>query len=253
MAGNINDVANLPAGGSVTYTATCNISATAIGALVNTATATVGGGVTDPAPGNNTATDNDTLAPTADVSITKTDGSPTATPGAPVTYTIVVTNAGPSAAPTVGVLDLFPATLTSCATTCVGAGGGSCTAGPVVGNVNETANLPVGGSATYTATCTVSLSATGTLANTATATVAGGGTDPNTADNSATDTDTLSNEIFLDGFESGDTLQWSATVPLTFEAYAAFGVASGARRPPSTTTSPPCSPAKSSWRRRSPS
>ena len=221
VAGNINDVASLLAGGTATYTATCNIQATAIGALSNTATATVGG-VTDPATGNNTATDTDTLVPTADVSITKTDGSPTATPGAPVTYTIVVTNAGPSAAPTVNVLDLFPPTLTSCATTCVGAGGGLCTAVPVVGNVNENANLPVGGSATYTASCTVSLSATGTLANTATATVAGGGTDPNTADNSATDTDTLP-AIFLDGFESGDTLQWSSTVPLTFEAYSAFG------------------------------
>ena len=107
-----------------------------------------------------------------------------------MTYTIVVANAGPSAAPTVGVLDLFAATLASCATTCVGAGGGSCTAGPVVGNLNETANLPVGGSATYTATCTVSPTATGTLVNTATATVNGGGTDPNTSNNSATDTDT---------------------------------------------------------------
>jgi len=225
--GNISDSANLPVGGSVTYTATCNISASATGALVNTATATVGGGVTDPAPANNTATDNDTLTPTADVAITKTDGSPTATPGAPVTYTIVVTNAGPSAAPTVTVLDLFPATLTSCATTCVGSGGGSCSAGPVVGNVNETANLPVGGAATYTASCTVSPSATGTLTNTATATVNGGGSDPNPANNSATDTSALSNELFLDGFESGDTSAWSLAVPFTFEAYASFEIAGG--------------------------
>ena len=223
VPGNINDVASLLVGGTATYSATCNISATAIGGLSNTATAAVGGGVTDPALGNNTATDNDTLVPTADVSITKDDGSATATPGAPISYTIVVTNAGPSAAPTVGVLDLFPATLTSCATTCVGAGGGSCTAGPVVGNVNETANLPVGGSATYTANCIVSLSATGTLVNTATATVNGGGTDPNTVNNSATDTDTIP-LIFVDGFESGDMLQWSAFVPLTSEAYAALGV-----------------------------
>ena len=65
--GNINDVASLLVGGTATYTATCNISVTAIGALINTATATVGGGVTDPATGNNTATDTDTLVPTADV------------------------------------------------------------------------------------------------------------------------------------------------------------------------------------------
>ena len=226
VAGNINDVASLLVGGTATYTATCNISPTAIGALINTATATVGGAETDPATGNNTATDNDTLVPTADVTITKTNGVTQSTPGLPVTYTIVVTNAGPSAAPTVNVIDLFPATLTSCATTCVGAGGGVCTAGPVVGNVNENANLPVGGSATYTASCTLSLSATGNLVNTATATVGGGATDPNTADNSATDTDTIGNTIFNDGFESGDTLLWSATVPLTVEGYAVVGVAS---------------------------
>ena len=227
VMGNINDVASLLVGGTATYSTNCDISPTATGALSNTATATVGGGVTDPAPANNTATDNDTLTPSADVSITKTDGSPTATPGAPVTYTIVVTNAGPSAAPTVGVLDLFPATLTSCATTCVGAGGGSCTPGPVVGNVNENANLPVGGSVTYTASCTVSPSATGTLTNTATATVNGGGSDPNPANNSATDTSALSNELFLDGFESGDSSAWSSTVPLSFEAYASFEIAGG--------------------------
>ncbi len=143
-----------------------------------------------------------------------------------MTYTIVVTNAGPSAAPTVGVSDVFAATLESCATTCVGAGGGSCTAGPVVGNLDETANLPVGGSATYSATCTVSLSATGSLVNTATATV-GGGTDPNAANNSATDTDTVDTMPFVDGFGTGDTSRWSASLPLTFEVYATVRLAAG--------------------------
>ena len=43
--------------------------------------------------------------------------------------------------------------------------------------------------ATYTATCTINASATGTLSNTAT--VSSGVTDPVPANNSATDTDTL--------------------------------------------------------------
>ena len=81
-AGNINDSVNLPAGGSVTYTASCTISAAATGSLVNTATVTAPGGVTDPTPGNNSATDTDTLGPTADLAITKTDGVTTATPAA---------------------------------------------------------------------------------------------------------------------------------------------------------------------------
>jgi uncharacterized repeat protein (TIGR01451 family) len=86
------------------------------------------------------------------------------------------------------VADTFPASLT-CTWTCVGAGGGTCTASGS-GNIAGTVNLPAGGSVTYTASCTISAAATGTLSNTATVT-ATGVTDPNPANNSATDTDTL--------------------------------------------------------------
>ena len=49
--------------------------------------------------------------------------------------------------------DTFPAVLT-CTWTCVGAGGGTCTASGS-GNINDTVNLPAGGSVTYTATCAI--------------------------------------------------------------------------------------------------
>ena len=130
------------------------------------------------------------LFPVADLAITKTDGVTTATPGGTVTYTIVASNAGPDAEPAVTVADTFAATLT-CTWTCAGAGGGTCTAGPVNGNINDSANLPVGGSVTYTASCTISGTATGSLVNTATVTGTGATSDPNSANNSATDTDTL--------------------------------------------------------------
>ena len=188
-AGNINDSANLPVGGSVTYVATCTISAAATGSLVNTATATAPGGVSDPTPGNNSATDTDTLAASADLAITKTDGVTTATAGGSVTYTITASNAGPSNAPGATVADTFPASLT-CTWTCVGAGGGTCTAAGA-GNINDSVNLPSGGSVTYTASCTISAAATGSLVNTATVTEPGGVTDPTPGNNSATDTDTL--------------------------------------------------------------
>ncbi len=82
----------------------------------------------------------------ADLSITKTDGVTTATPGGSVTYTITASNAG--ADPVTGgtVADTFPAILT-CTWTCVGAGGGTCTAAGS-GNINDTVNLPSGGSVT---------------------------------------------------------------------------------------------------------
>ena len=75
--------------------------------------------MTDPTPGNNCATDSDTLGASADLSITKTDGVTTATAGGSVTYTIVASNAGPSNATGATVADTFPASLT-CTWTCVG-------------------------------------------------------------------------------------------------------------------------------------
>ena len=194
-SGNINDSANLPSGGSVTYTATCTISATATGTLANTATVTAPGGVTDLTPGNNSATDTDTLTPQADLAITKTDGVTTANPGGSATYTITASNAGPSNASGSTVSDTFPASLT-CSWTCVGAGGGTCT-GAGSGNINDTANLPSGGTVTYTASCTISAAATGTLTNTATVAAPGGVTDPTPGNNSATDTDTLTPQADL--------------------------------------------------------
>ena len=187
--GNINDTVNLPNGASVTYTASCSISAAATGTLSNTATVTAPAGVTDPTPGNNSATDSDTLAASADLAITKTDGVTTATAGGSVTYTIAASNAGPSNAPGATVADTFPASET-CTWTCVGAGGGTCTASGS-GNINNTVNLPSGGSVTYTASCAVSAAATGTLSNTATVSAPGGVTDPTPCNNSATDSDTL--------------------------------------------------------------
>ncbi len=194
--GNINDAAVvLPSGASVTYTATCNIAASATGSLINTAT--VSSTVTDPTPANNTATDTNTLTPQADLAISKTNGVTVVSPGQPTVYTIVASNSGPSNAPGSVITDNFPASLTACSTTCVGAGGATCPAGPVAGNLNSVANLPVGGTATYTASCTVAPGAVGSISNTATVAAAGGVTDPNGANNSATDTDTVATQADL--------------------------------------------------------
>ena len=189
-SGNINDTVNLPVGASVTYTLTGTVSASATGTLSNTATVTAPVGVTDPNPGNNSATDTDTLTPQADLAITKTDGQASATPGTPITYTITASNSGPSDATGATVTDTLPATITGATWTCAGAGGGTCTASGT-GDISDTVNLPVGASVTYTLSGTVSASATGTLSNIATVAAPGGVTDPTPGNNSATDTDTL--------------------------------------------------------------
>ncbi len=56
--------------------------------------------------------------PQADLRISKTDGQTTAVPGTLLTYTIVVTNAGPSAVTGATVSDTLPAQLTGASWTC---------------------------------------------------------------------------------------------------------------------------------------
>jgi hypothetical protein len=63
-SGNISDSVNLPAGASVTYLVDITVVPSPSGPLENTATVSAPSGVTDPVPGNNTATDSDTLITT---------------------------------------------------------------------------------------------------------------------------------------------------------------------------------------------
>jgi uncharacterized repeat protein (TIGR01451 family) len=190
-AGNISDTVNMPTGSTVTYTATGTISPSATVSVSNTATVTAPGGVTDPNPGNNSATDTDTLTTTADLQITKTDGVASEVPGTSVTYTITVTNAGPSDVTGATVGDTFPATITGVTYTSVTSGGATGNTAAGAGNISDTVNMPTGSTITYTATGTISPSATVSLSNTATVAAPGGTTDPNPGNDSATDTDTL--------------------------------------------------------------
>jgi uncharacterized repeat protein (TIGR01451 family) len=195
-SGNINATVNLPSGGSVTFTASATISPSASGTLDNTATVSAPAGTTDPT-GNNSATDSDTVitAPSADLSITKTDGVSTVTAGGSTTYTITASNAGPSGVIGATVGDTFPAILSGVSWTCTGAGAGTCPAsGP--GNINATVDLPSGGSVTFTASATISPSATGALSNTATVSAPAGTTDPS-GNNSATDSDSITSSADL--------------------------------------------------------
>jgi len=187
---NFSDTVNLPNGASIVYTVTANISAGATGNLVNTANINIPAGYTDPVPGNNSATDTDTPA-SADLGITKTDNASNYDANIPVQYIIVASNpAGPSAVTGATVTDTFSANLTGITWTCTASGGASCTANGS-GNINDTVNLPVGGSVQYTVNATVIASPSGDLVNTATVNVPAGITDPNPSDNSATDTDQL--------------------------------------------------------------
>ncbi|MEZ4961033.1 MAG: MopE-related protein [Saprospiraceae bacterium] len=108
-SGNINEVLNLPAGASVTYTVPANIAPSATGSLVNTATVTAPVCVTDPTPGNNTATDFDNLLPLADLSMLVGDSADPVSAGAGFSYSLDVSNNGPSMATSITVTDNLPA------------------------------------------------------------------------------------------------------------------------------------------------
>ncbi len=190
-SGNISDTVNVPVGATLTYTVLATIAQSATGSLVNTATVTAPAGVTDTNLSNNSATDTDTLTPQADLAISKTDGVTSVNAGGTTTYTIVVSNNGPSNVTDATVTDVLPAAITSDTFTAVGGGGASGFTASGSGNINDTVNLPTGGTITYTLQANIASNATGNLVNTATVTAPSGVTDPNASNNSATDIDTI--------------------------------------------------------------
>jgi uncharacterized repeat protein (TIGR01451 family) len=196
-------IGNLPAGSSATLNITAQVNAT--GSYTNYAQVLSANELDiDSSPGNGPQNidedDDDQLTavpvPVADLSVTKTDGSTTYTPGTSVNYTLSVSNAGPSDVTGATVTDSAPAgtTITSWTATFAGGATGS---GGGVGNISQPVNLPLGGTATYTVTVAVPVNYTGSLVNTATITAPAGVTDPNLANNSATDTDTQNSQTDL--------------------------------------------------------
>jgi uncharacterized repeat protein (TIGR01451 family) len=141
----------------------------------------------DPDTTNNSATDSNAVVTSANLSVSKTDGVSSATAGDGVTrtYTITVSNAGPSDAQAVSLSDTWPAgfdrgTVSSSQGTCTGSPSFTCALGTIVS----------GASATVTVSYTVPSSTTASpQVNSATATSTT--TDPNTANNSASDSNTV--------------------------------------------------------------
>ena len=60
-SGHINSAVTLSGGGHITFTIQGAVAASATGVLTNTAAVALPAGFTDPAPGNNTATDTTTI------------------------------------------------------------------------------------------------------------------------------------------------------------------------------------------------
>src|SRR5262249_37412995 len=127
----------------------------------------------------------------SDLSITKTDGKSSVTPGQSDTYTIVVSNSGPSTVTGATVADLFPGIFTSDSYTSTHS---SCASGNTsgTGDINDTVTMASGSTITYTVTVTVSPTASGSLVNPPPVTAPPVSTDGNPGNNTATDSFSLS-------------------------------------------------------------
>ncbi|NYE35991.1 putative repeat protein (TIGR01451 family) [Nocardioides cavernae] len=154
------DLAASGPGSSVVVTITGGLPAGFTGDLDNTATVA---SVTDSTPGNNSATADGTAAPRADVSITNTLSPNPPVPGQPVTYTLVVTNNGPSVARGVTVRDDVDDAVTGLMAT-----GASCTVAAGNDVTCAVGDLAPGASVTITLTGGLPAGFTGPLDNTAT-------------------------------------------------------------------------------------
>jgi uncharacterized repeat protein (TIGR01451 family) len=207
----------ITAGGNKQYTVTVTVNTGTTGTLTNNVSVT--SDTADPDGDNNSTSENTAVSVVADLAITKTDGVVTAVPGQGITYTITVTNNGPSNVTGATVADTFPGTLSGITWTCAASAGSICTASGS-DNISDTVNILSGGTLTYTVTVTVSASATGSLSNTATVSVPSAASDPTPANNSATDTDTLTPSADLSITKSdspdpvivGQTLTYTITV-----------------------------------------
>ncbi|WP_431070875.1 DUF7507 domain-containing protein [Microbacterium phyllosphaerae] len=168
-------VGTLLPGESATLTVTA--TATAVGTLTNNATAT--SPTPDPDPSDNTGTSTVVVTPSADLSVVKTSSASPAPVNGPITYTIVVTNNGPSPASAVAISDALPAGLRTPTTPTAGC---TITAAQLDCAVGT---LAVGATFTATVSGTVDPAiATPTLSNTATVTSTT--PDPDPSDNTST-------------------------------------------------------------------
>jgi uncharacterized repeat protein (TIGR01451 family) len=146
--------------------------------------------------------DCDASAQQADVGVGGQSTPSQYTAGQALSYTLVVDNAGPAAAPATTVVDIFPSSFTSPTWTCSASGGATCVASGS-GNITQNVSLPAGSSVTFVANGVVAPGTTGDISNSLTAVVGGSVSDPQQGNNSTTilTSPAAGPEVFANGFE----------------------------------------------------
>ncbi len=182
--------------GTLTFTPVPDTTGSAtieVVAMDDGGTANGGTDLSDPAPFTI-----DVIA-AADLTIDKTSGSFFTPPERDVSYTIVVSNPGPSDVTQATVTDTPPARLGNVTWTCSAGPGAACNPSGSI-EINELVNLPEGTSVTYTLDATLLDDLNDPITNTASVTTPGGVLELVPANNTDSDTDLVG--LFADGMES---------------------------------------------------
>ncbi|MFM8635237.1 MAG: Ig-like domain-containing protein, partial [Planctomycetia bacterium] len=135
----------------------------------------------------------DTTQLATDLQIAVTNGQSSYIPGAPVTYTVTVTNAGPVAVSNARLVSVLPAAIRGADVTWTASytGTGSTGAQNGSGSIDQLITLASGGTAVYLVTAAVSPTATSGLATLFTIATPGNTSDTNPANNAVVDADSL--------------------------------------------------------------
>jgi uncharacterized repeat protein (TIGR01451 family) len=183
------DIGNIAVGNSVTVTLNIDVDSSTLGTITNQAN--VAGNEVDTVSANDDASVSTTVQPEIDLVVTKADSVDPVVAGQTLTYTLDVTNNGPSDATSVVMTDVLPAGVTY-QTSSATQGTTAESSGTVTATIG---NIAAGATETVTIEVLVVASTTGTLTNTANAT--GAETESNSANNSASEDTTIAREIDL--------------------------------------------------------
>lgn len=182
--------ADVLVGDTLTITIDATIASSFVGTLPNRVELVPEAGASDPTPGDHAAEVATEVIALVDVAIDKSNGVDSVVAGDVLTYTLTVSNSGPSDAPQVRVRDQLPEVLTTATWTCSGTNGASCPA-MGAGSPDFIASLPASSQLTLLIEAQLQPTATGELLNTASAQVLGEPFDTDPANDSASDSDVI--------------------------------------------------------------
>jgi uncharacterized repeat protein (TIGR01451 family) len=185
--------ATFAVGASATFQLVVNVNATTADGTVITNTVTISSDTCERNSADNSDTETTTVkaGTSADLSVTKSDAPDPVTQGGNITYTIVLSSAGPSAAQNVALSDVIPANTTFVSFTQTSGPAFTLTTPPAGGTGTVTATaatFAAGASATFELVVNVNQETPNDTVVTNTASVSSSTSDPNTANNSATET-----------------------------------------------------------------